>query len=120
MGTKTTLVRASLIALPEGERIPRAVPRITWISERMMRDHIRLFFCLAAASLTVPAVIHRLVPVSGPWRGSGERPSRSSDIIAFEADSMSRAYVLIRLLYRFAAPEEWLLWRVPASRSQPM
>ena len=37
LGTKITHAHASLIALPDGERIPPVVARITGISEHMMR-----------------------------------------------------------------------------------
>ena len=66
LGTTITHAHASLIALPDGERIPPAVARITGISEHMMRSAVdgrRLWRELTdqAASLTqqpAPTVIH--------------------------------------------------------------
>jgi DNA polymerase-3 subunit epsilon len=64
--TTITHAHARLIALPEGERLPPAVARITGISERMMRDAVDRHVAWRelsdhAASLTqqpAPTVIH--------------------------------------------------------------
>ena len=66
LGTTIRDAHASLIALPDGERIPPGVARITGISERMMRSavdgrHAWSQLSDQAASLTqqpAPTVIH--------------------------------------------------------------
>src|SRR5262245_24101902 len=66
LGTTLTHAHATLIALPDGERIPPAVSRITGLSEHMMRSAVDAR-CVwreltdQAASLTqqpAPTVIH--------------------------------------------------------------
>jgi DNA polymerase-3 subunit epsilon len=65
-GATTTEARARLIALPNGERIPPAVARLTGISDRMAQDGIEAHaawreLCNDAAALTrqpAPTVIH--------------------------------------------------------------
>ncbi|OFW11827.1 MAG: hypothetical protein A3H96_27270 [Acidobacteria bacterium RIFCSPLOWO2_02_FULL_67_36] len=62
VGTTVTDVHTRLITLPESERIPPAVARITGISERMMRDGVEASVAWRELSDQAAAFAHQPAP----------------------------------------------------------